>query len=104
MPSAPRAERRLRRLVLPGLVALALASATAYPLCDLVFDCGCTWPLLGADAHCDVHRAGPPDCPVCTRPAVAVLFSGALLAAWSGIVWGVAVAFARARAVHSSGA
>lgn len=87
----------MRRRVLLALATVALAAVTGYPLCDLVFDCGCTWPLLGADAHCDVHRAGPPDCPVCTRPLVAAAFSAALVAAWGTAVWGAAAVLARAR-------
>jgi hypothetical protein len=94
----------VRRRLLLAVAAIALASVTAYPVCDLLFDCGCTWPLLGADAHCDVHRAGPPDCPVCTRPAVAAAFSAALLAAWGVLVWGAAAGLARLRGRPSPGA
>jgi hypothetical protein len=80
-----------------ALAAVALAAVTAYPLCDAVFDCGCTWPLLGSDTHCDVHRAGPPDCPVCTRPPVAAVFSAAVVGAWGGVVWGAAGLVTRMR-------
>lgn len=63
-------------------VALALAGATVLflPLCDLVFDCGCTWPLLGGDAHCNVHQPRPPHCPLCAGPRVYGLSFG--LAIW----------------------
>jgi hypothetical protein len=97
MPSAPRAERRGRRRVVLGLATVALTAITALPICDAVFDCGCTWPLLGADAHCDVQHPGPPDCPVCTKPAVGAAFSAALTAAWAAAVWGGAGIWGRLR-------
>jgi hypothetical protein len=51
----------------PSIVlALALAAIVYMPVCDLVYDCGCTWPLLGDWQHCDIHTPGPPDCPICT--------------------------------------
>jgi hypothetical protein len=104
MPSAPRAERRWTRRVVLTLAAMALAAVTGYPLCDLVFDCGCTWPLLGSDAHCDIHRPGPPDCPVCTRPTVAAAFTVVLLGAWGAVAWGAAGLVARMRARPAAGA
>ncbi|HET8647455.1 MAG TPA: hypothetical protein VFO85_18295, partial [Vicinamibacteria bacterium] len=63
--------------------------------CDAVFDCGCTWPLLGADAHCNIHHHGPPDCPVCTRPPVALAFTAAVTGGWSAVVWGAAALVGR---------
>ena len=54
-----------RRRAAPVL-ALTLAAIVYLPVCDLLFDCGCTWPLLGDWQHCDIHVAGPPDCPLCT--------------------------------------
>src|SRR5262245_66490333 len=88
MPSAPRAERRWRRRALLALAAAALAAVVGLPVCNAIFDCGCTWPLLGADAHCDVHHAGPPDCPVCAHPPVGAAFSVALMVACCAVVWG----------------
>ncbi len=43
-----------------------IAGATIMPICDMHFDCGCSWPGPGAYAHCDIHTQGPPDCPWCT--------------------------------------
>jgi hypothetical protein len=83
--------------VLLAVLALAAAGLTAYPLCNAVFDCGCTWPLLGTDAHCDIHRAGPPDCPVCARPLVGSAFFGGLVSAWGLALWGGAGLTARLR-------
>jgi hypothetical protein len=95
MPSAPPAERRWRRPALLALAAAALAAVIGLPVCNLIFDCGCTWPLLGADAHCNIHHAGPPDCPVCAHPPVAAAFSIALMAACCAVVWGAAAVAAR---------
>jgi hypothetical protein len=64
-------------------VAAGLTALTALPLCNAVFDCGCTWAFAGADAHCNVHRPGPPDCPVCAHWAWGAPFFGALFAAWA---------------------
>lgn len=48
------------------LVAVAVGAYLFLPLCDLLFDCGCGFPWLGAGhAHCDIHTSGPPDCPWC---------------------------------------
>ena len=105
MRSASRAERgRWPRGAALTLATIVLASVTAYPLCDLVFDCGCTWPLLGADAHCDIHTAGPPDCPVCTHPPIAAAASVVLLAAWGAVVWGSAAMVTRLRTPTDPGA
>jgi hypothetical protein len=46
-------------------LASAFAAVTLLPYCDLLFDCGCVWPWLGAADHCDVVVPGPPDCPFC---------------------------------------
>jgi hypothetical protein len=72
---------RLSRAVLPA-VAAVLTFLTAYPLCNLVFACGCRWVFGGGDAHCDMRVPGPPDCPVCTVLPIGVLFAGALFAGW----------------------
>jgi hypothetical protein len=51
------------------------------PLCDLIFDCGCTWPLLGGATHCNMHQPAPPHCPLCVGPRVyGLAFS---LAVWT---------------------
>lgn len=58
---------RLRALV-GWAVGMVLASIAILPLCDLSFDCGCRLPGLGGYTHCDIHTAGPPDCPWCEKP------------------------------------
>ena len=47
-------------------IAFVVTSVIYMPVCNLVFDCGCTWPWLGGVQHCNIHVAGPPDCPLCT--------------------------------------
>ena len=97
MPSAPPARRWSRSRILLVLATIAVTSVTGYPLCNAVFQCGCTWPLLGGDAHCNIHHAGPPDCPVCAYPGVAAAFSAVLLAGWGSVAFGVAAGVAKLR-------
>lgn len=77
-----------------ALLVLALTSVSYMPVCDAVFDCGCTWPLMGDWQKCDVHVPGPPDCPVCTSGelvqggfflAIAVPLFAALKAGQAGL-------------------
>jgi hypothetical protein len=71
-----------RRRLLAAVLALAGAAILFLPLCDLVFDCGCTWPLLGGAEHCNMHAAQPPHCPLCRGPRVyGLTFSVVLFAA-----------------------
>lgn len=58
----------LRVRLLPALLVLLLGGFAFMPVCDLSFDCGCTWPGAGSMAHCDILTAGPPDCPWCAYP------------------------------------
>jgi hypothetical protein len=74
-------KRRLLVLALAG----ALTAVTGLPLCNAVFHCGCTWILAGADAHCDVHRPGPPDCPPCANWLWGALFFGGMFAGWAAL-------------------
>lgn len=70
-----------------AFVAAALVSwATALPICDAVFDCGCRWFFLGGAEHCNIHHAGPPDCPVCTNVLVGAAFSLVLYGAWTALI------------------
>ena len=74
MPSARRRRRALLGWVLGGLIA----GMAILPLCDVNFDCGCTWPGRGAAALCDTRTAGAPDCPWCGNVssfALTILFS-----------------------------
>jgi hypothetical protein len=66
--------------------ALALTALTGLPICDAIFDCGCTWLFAGADAHCDIQRPGPPDCPICANWLIGGPFFAGLLAGWAGLV------------------
>jgi hypothetical protein len=55
-------------LAVSVVIALSILS-----LCNLLFDCGCRPPWAGAASHCNIHVAGPPDCPFC---AGGVRFAG----------------------------
>ena len=63
--SQPTFLTRLATRTIPALVVLTVGAFAFLPLCDLHFDCGCTWPGAGDYAHCDIHVSGPPDCPWC---------------------------------------
>jgi hypothetical protein len=71
-------------------IAFVVTSVVYMPVCDLVFDCGCTWPWLGGVQHCNIHVAGPPDCPLCNGGApvqalgFVVIASPVFLLAWGG--------------------
>jgi hypothetical protein len=71
------------RLAAVLAVATALTALTGLPLCNAVFDCGCTWFFAGGDAHCDIHHPGPPDCPLCAHWVYGAPFFGGLWAAWA---------------------
>lgn len=68
-----------------GVLALFGSAALFLPLCDLLFDCGCTWAFLGGAAHCNVHAPHPPHCPLCAGPYVYGLAFG--LAVWGALFW-----------------
>jgi hypothetical protein len=67
--------------------AAVLAAATGLPICDLLFDCGCTWPLLGAADHCNIHQPRPPHCPICASTPLGLVYAAALLTGWAAVAW-----------------
>jgi len=69
-----------------GGSAFAVTSLTYHAICNLVFRCGCSWLFAGGTDTCNIHVAGPPDCPVCTNVAAGIAFTVALLAAWGTVV------------------
>jgi hypothetical protein len=75
--------RPTRRRLAAAALGLLGAAVLFLPLCNLAFDCGCTWPLLGGDAHCNVHQPQPPHCPLCAGPRVYGLAFG--LALWAAL-------------------
>ena len=81
---------RWRRVLLEGLPAGVLTALSAHWICNLIFQCGCTWALAGATAHCNIHSPAPPHCPTCADMLLGALFSFAVFTAW----W-AAVALAR---------
>jgi hypothetical protein len=66
--------------------AAILAWATALPICDAIFGCGCGWFFADGVQHCDIQVPGPPDCPVCTNMLVGAVFALGLFAAWTAAV------------------
>jgi hypothetical protein len=78
-----------RRLVVLAL-ALAATAFTLLPICNALFDCGCTWPMWGAATHCNIHHPGPPDCPLCASWLLGGLAAATLFVAWAGLL-GVAM-------------
>ena len=67
--------------------ALALVGATAcvgilfIDMCDLIFDCGCTWLWAGGTALCNAHHTTGPRCRWCAHDtAGATAFLGVMLA------------------------
>ncbi|MEW5979409.1 MAG: hypothetical protein AB1898_26740 [Acidobacteriota bacterium] len=58
------------------------------PLCDWLFDCGCTWLWSGAGDHCNIHHPAPPHCPWCSYGNTGFVLSflgllgGTFVSAW----------------------
>lgn len=77
--------RRSRRLALVAVAAAALTALTTLRICDVIFDCGCTWPFLGGAAHCNMHAPRPPHCPACRDRATGALLVLGLFSAWAGL-------------------
>src|SRR5688500_2678612 len=63
------------------LVTAALTALSFLTVCDLIFACGCVPPWAGAADHCDIVRAGLPDCPFCAGGAARFTLIAAILVA-----------------------
>ena len=50
-----------------ALAGVACTGLFFINLCNFVFACGCRSLWSGADAHCNIHQAAPPHCPVCSH-------------------------------------
>lgn len=84
-----------RRRLFAATLALVGAALLFLPLCNLIFDCGCTWPFLGGARHCNVHQPQPPHCPLCAGPRVyGLAFS---LAVWAALFVPLDYAFRQRR-------
>jgi hypothetical protein len=81
------AQSKLRARVIPAILAVALGAFAFLPICDLHFDCGCTWPGAGSDSHCDIHTSGPPDCPWCDHAWIGYLAMGFGAVIGLAVVW-----------------
>ena len=72
-----------RRLIILA-VAVAATALTLLPVCNALFDCGCTWPMWGGADHCNIHHPSPPHCPLCRNWGDGALAAATLVAAWAG--------------------
>ncbi len=73
--------------LIAGAITFIIALVTITPLCGFLFQCGCDWPWLGLDAHCNYYKPqAEHKCPWCTS-----MFVG-ILSTCLAIVSGVAVA------------
>jgi hypothetical protein len=65
-------------------IALAATAFTLLPVCNAVFDCGCTWPMVGGADHCNIHNPAPPHCPLCTNWVLGALGAATLFVTYAG--------------------
>jgi len=71
---------RLRRAGAFATVVLA-SGLMAYPLCHVLYRCGCAAPWSGGDSACNVHGPSGPRCPWCEHRALgAAAFGGIVVA------------------------
>jgi hypothetical protein len=93
--------RGKRRLAINGAAAAGLGWVTwlfYINICQMVFQCGCTFLWAGGAAKCNIHH-GPRHCPVCELAAgeyylllaSIVAIQGVLL--WRGKPWLAVLAF-----------
>jgi hypothetical protein len=94
----------MKRALVAAAIACVVTSVVYMPVCNLVFDCGCTWPWLGGVQHCNIHVPGPPDCPLCKggAPMQAAGF-GVIAASLFLLAWGGARGIAKRRTRRSGG-
>ena len=87
------------RKILIFAAAAAVSSVFFINFCAMLFQCGCHSLWAGADAACNIHRAGGRHCPWCAQSpvwaAVAVFGSQAAASFWPGEWrWGLRLAAA----------
>jgi hypothetical protein len=75
-----------RRLFLGLVLAALLTAGTTHGICDLVFDCGCTWGFVGAARHCNIHAPRPPHCPACRDKGTGALLAFTVFSVWAGLL------------------
>jgi len=56
---------------------LVIAAIIITPLCGLLFQCGCDWPWLGLDSHCNFYKSyAQYHCPWCASMITGILSTG----------------------------
>ncbi|BCG65281.1 MAG: hypothetical protein methR_P3107 [Methyloprofundus sp.] len=71
--------------LIAGAITFVIALVAITPLCGFLFQCGCDWPWLGLDAHCNYYKPqAEHKCPWCASMFVGILSTG--LAVVSGVV------------------
>jgi hypothetical protein len=75
-----------------AVVIVAVTSVFLYPLCHVVFRCGCETMWGGAAEHCNVHAKAGEHCPWCEDPLLGSIGFVLILA-----LQGTAFALARSR-------
>ena len=73
------------KLALGGLIVLLVTSVFLYPLCNVVFRCGCETMWGSAAAHCNVHAKHGAHCPWCDHPGLGTLGFLLTLVAQGGV-------------------
>ena len=63
------------------LVGAAFTSQFFIVWCDLIYNCGCTFEMLGGADHCNIQQPGPPDCPWCVDHTYGAIAFGTVLTA-----------------------
>jgi len=71
----------LAELLLVSIFSIAYSFVFINPLCDLMFQCGCTWPWSGGHDFC---TAGDPDTSPC--PSCSASFLLTLIPKWGGMI------------------
>ncbi len=60
----------------------------ALPVCNALFDCGCSWPWSGGLDHCNIRRAeAKHHCPWCAHGGLGMASFGAAAVAGAAVAW-----------------
>jgi len=83
---------KLNTPTVSGAATLITTLILVTPLCGILFQCGCDWPLLGLDSRCNFYELTEVNhCPWCESKITGLLSTG--LAIIGGVITTMAVAF-----------